>query len=245
MHGKILNFYESVVSCDSNNNICPRTEKNDSTPPRGFYSRGVPSKIDIMVIGKNPGHLLCDENGNEAQLYENHTPREKAEIIFYSNNNNININVEFNDPLSQKFHINLFRYLAYFLDITDKLKTYSDFKNSENRHQISENTLEKCLITNLVKCQTITEKEKLKAPTKQNCLNKFLCDEIRFWQPKVILCLGSETDPFIKNKIKKINDLEKYSNKFVQVRHPSYFYARNKEQQELCKIKSQITEILS
>ncbi len=216
MQEQIIDFYEKVVSCQKTPTDCPRTKNSIESdyPPRGFMSGGNPGDIDIMIVGKNPGHIMKDEEG----AYSNKSPREIVEEIFR------NPTWEIPDKVSRDttFHKNLIEYLTTFLNI----------RESE--------IFKRCVYTNLVKCSTETEKEKLKAKTKDQCFNSYLHDEIILWKPKVLLALGREVEYFLNKKSIK----EKHGKPIIYIKHPSYYYKTEQKDQILEEIKTEINKYL-
>ena len=80
MEEQVIEFYEKVVSCPNTPKEGPNTINciEEDYPPRGFMSGGTPGDIDIMIVGKNPDHIVENERG----VYSDRSPREIAEGMF-------------------------------------------------------------------------------------------------------------------------------------------------------------------
>lgn len=220
-------FYSRVVTC--NNQECAGFAIHDKK--RGFIPRGFmwSSNIqcDILVVSKNPGHPLENETyrgTNGRQLFEEYMGfRKKVNTLFYNSNN----------P-SSRFPRNKRRYLRYFLGIDAELKTYQDYHYKiEDDREIFHRTS----YTNLFKCST--EEESVKIPTKilESCFNKIFVEELKIYNPKVILAAGNEVYNFLKENI---------DNKYpiIKVKHFSYFYPKRNEKNILYKIKQDLMKYL-
>lgn len=218
MNSKMIKFYSEVVNCKNSKEMCPGIIKDvkKGCPPRGFYTQGVPGDIAIMVVGKNPGHVL----DNERSMYIG----ESSEGIVRKQFNLIGSIFESTykgasgDSRSLRFQKNLLRYLAYFLDIQ------------------KENVFKKCALTNLVKCSTVGEQDKLSRAAISQCYQKYLRKEIDYLKPRVILALGRE----VEQSLLKMG----VDHPVIYIKHPSYFYRKDIEKQELDKIKLQIKKFL-
>jgi uracil-DNA glycosylase len=174
--------------------------------------------VKILVVSKNPGHPLkgepekyIDRSGNDLlDAYREH------QDVTYNN-------LEKTKDKSLVFHKNLFRYISFFLDIPN------------NVDSIYENMAH----TNLVKCSTIGERDRLDKTTKKICFEKYLLDEIRLLQPKVLLALGGEVATFL-NRMKKEYELPPV----IRIKHPSYYYRKEIEKETLLQIKDRINKCL-
>jgi len=210
--GDMSDFYASVVSCPNSNEICPGIVKDvkRGCPPRGFYTQGAPGDISIMIVGKNPGHVL----DNERVLYLGQTPKGivKIQSDFIGSIFKSTYQGNSGDNRSLRFQKNLLRYLSFFLDIPAK------------------DVFKKCALTNMVKCSTVGEQDRLNNRTLSQCFQKHLIREIEFFKPKVILALGREVEKFLKS--------QGVEQPVIYIKHPSYFYRKDIEQDELDGIKS-------
>lgn len=119
--------------------------------------------------------------------------------------------------LTTTFHKNLKRYIKHFLDIEQKLD--KDIFNY-------------VCYTNLVKCTTTEESGIIKTQTKQNCYSNYLSKEIELFKPKVILALGNEVANFLNKKKLKIP--------IIIIKHPSYYYKREKRNEILDEKRDEI-----
>jgi len=214
---ELIALYTDCVNCSNNENDCPSIWKDFSTGviPRGFYFES--SNIQILVIAKNPGHPL----EREQKLLVNKSGKELLNSYF-SFHRSLYKKFKFSSERSTTFHKNLFnRYLPYFLDIPAE-KIYSKIAH-----------------TNLVKCSTRNEQERLNKRVMLTCFNKYLLNEIRIYQPKVILALGNEVYQFLKKH------QDKFNVPIIKIKHPSYFYRKEEEKEILKSIKEEIHTYLT
>lgn len=222
------NLYISCINRRCNNYCNSGIEKDiiKGGPPRGFYFEN-PS-ADILIVSKNPGSPLPDESKNyigktNENLYE-------AYKNFVKEIHRKLENLE-KDP-SLKFQKNLFRYISYFFDIPNPVKINEIYQiNIKGIYQ-------KIAQTSLVKCSTVQEQGKLTQYVMEECYKTYLKKEIEIFNPKLLLALGVEVYDFLE---KKKNDHYK---DVIYIRHPSYFYQKNKEKEILKIIQHQIAEKL-
>lgn len=220
MTERVIEFYEKVVSCPNTPKECPNTINciEEDYPPRGFMSGGTPGAIDIMIIGKNPGHIVPNEKG----AYSGKSPREIAKGMFRNPTWIIPPKGGTDAESYTTFHRNLVQYICCFLNIS------------------SEEVFKRCVYTNLVKCSTENKQERLRAKTINECFSKHLRDEIVLWQPKVLLALGREVYNFLnEQQIKK-----GHGKPVIYIKHPSYHYRKEQRQEILEKIKTEIQKYL-
>jgi uracil-DNA glycosylase len=213
---ELENLYINCMNCTINcNNIYKNISKG--VPPRGFYFKNIP--IKILVVGKNPGHPL--ENENEREIYKNKTG-ENLYLCLKTFQENLYNNILFNTDKSTTFHKNLFRYISFFLDIPN------------NINEIYKNVAR----TNLLKCSTIDEQQTLNKckDAVDTCYNTYLLNEIEIMQPKILLALGRE----VYNYLNKKNLLMP----IIYIKHPSYPYKKNEEKEILIKIKNEIRKYI-
>jgi len=165
---KPAEFYASVCGCPNTEAQCPGIRNSPSAgwPPRAFFTKATVAPIAILVVGKNPGHPLS----NERDLYHDKTPYEiaaanidYAERVFRG---------EYDDledvRRSTTFHKNLVRYLSFFLDVSDDpghVFRYAAF-------------------TNLVKCSSHGERDRLQPRTMEECFSKHFLREIDYFKPR-------------------------------------------------------------
>lgn len=122
---------------------------------------------------------------------------------------------------SKRFHRNLSRYLTFFLNVTpDEIFTRAAF-------------------TNLVKCSSINEQEKPKNLRKavNSCFKKFFLEELELYKPKVVLALGGEVYDFLKEQE---DELKVHCACLIGIKHPSYYYKKERENDILSKVKKHI-----
>ena len=184
-----------------------------------------------MVVAKNPGHPLNGEcnyfkgkTGEDLLKAKEEFDREKYERIRATNDRSL------------RYHKNLRRYLRYFLGMSRKLETYEKYQHSycsEHEKEIFQHVA----LTNLFKCSTANEQERIRTESFQTCYDKYLAREIRLWRPKVILALGEEVLRFLEKQNLTVP--------LISVRHPSYFYRRAEERSILRGVKKELAKILT
>lgn len=208
---RIHDLYTECMNCSNTVEQCPGIWKDirGGVPPRGFHYQRAPVKV--LAVAKNPGHPLKGEK----KLYSGLDRRELLQAYrdfqatFYPNPDKY-------AELSNRFHKNLFRYLAFFLDVP-----HSDIYQHAAH-------------TNIVKCSTPKESAKLNSKTMEECFQKYFLREIELFQPKVLLALGRESEAFLLKKSWKL------CLPIIYVRHPSYYYPKEKEHIILDRIKEDI-----
>lgn len=222
-------LYIACMNCTNTEKECKGILKDFSKgiPPRGFKYNKAPVKI--LAVSKNPGHPLKGEpekylGKTGISLYEAYRQHQ------FETFNNLD---KLNDK-SLVFHKNLFRYLSFFVGLTKNVNSFSDVPNNVD------SIYEQAAHTNLVKCSTIGERDRLDKTTMNICSEKYLLNEIRLLQPKVLLALGGEVNKFLNN-MKKEHELPP----IIRIKHPSYFYRKDLEIEILTDIKNQIKKFLS
>ena len=90
--------------------------------------------------------------------------------------------------------------------------------------------------TNLFKCNTKCEQERIKNSSFDICYRKYFIQEIELIKPHTILALGDEVSKFLKRKQLKVH--------LISIKHPSYFYRKNDEPDILRMRKTELTDIL-
>lgn len=208
-------FYNSVSSCANTQAHCPNTLNSHSSGwiPRGFFTRVNSGPVDVLAVCKNPGHLLP----NEADLYRKTAPSELAKThmqhaaVTFQGGNITNPN----DVHSTVFHKNLRRYMAFILDV-DQDKVFD--------HMV---------YTNLVKCSTRGEQDKLNPKTMRECFGRHFVREIEFFSPKVLIAFGREVEGFLT----KMRALGVHGLPVIYLKHPSYYYRKDIEASELMRVK--------
>ena len=119
--------------------------------------------------------------------------------------------------------------------LSNKLETYKGYQDNytpDHEKEISEHVA----FTNLFKCSTKKEQERIKDDSFENCYEKYFKDEIKLINPQVILALGKEVDHFLKSKNLDVN--------VIYIKHPSYSYSKIGELNKLKKIKKELGKIL-
>lgn len=211
-------LYSSFCACTNTDAQCPGVVNSRETGwvPRGFFTDAAEPPVDVLAVGKNPGHPLTWET----LLYLDRTGEEIAEIQANIARNAFAGALDSctNVQRSMTFHKNLLRYLSYFLDVSP--------------NEVFENVA----FTNLVKCSTPGEQDVLKRKTMNECFSRHFLREIAFFKPKVLIAFGREVEKFLLDaKSRSLHDLQ-----VVYIKHPSYHYRRDQEAQILQDIKTEI-----
>jgi hypothetical protein len=188
---------------------------NKGIPPRGFFYKSFPVKI--LVVSKNPGHPLKGEiqkyrGKRGSDLYKAY--RDHQEDLYY--------NLDKTKDRSLIFHKNLFQYLSYFLDV----ENHVDVLYQQIAH------------TNLVKCSTKGERDKLNTKTMEECYEKFFRTELNLLKPKVLLALGREVEKFLTKK------KSEHGLPIIYIKHSSYHYSKQDKERILSGIKKEIAKSL-
>jgi len=210
----LKNIYINCMNCTKNCNNIYKDILN-GIPPRGFYFKIIP--IKILIIGKNPGHPLR----NQKDVFKDKTG-ENLYITYRTYLENLYSNILFNTDKSTTFHKNLFRYISFFLDISNNINEIYKYVAH----------------TNLLKCSTRDEQLPLNKCKEavDTCFNTYLINEIDNMQPKILLALGREVYKYLNKKDLKIP--------IIYIKHPSYYYKKNEEKEILLKIKYEIRKYI-
>jgi len=167
----LLSIYKACVHCSEN---CPEIVNRPKLglPPRGFwYSQDIQIPLEILVVGKNPGHATPDQSESK---YFSSVANDKESLC--------KAVMSHADRLFRRpepgFHRTLVRLLRELLG-EDEL--YSRFA-----------------ITEVVKCQGIQEQGRLHRTTVQTCFDLWLRREIQIFQPRMILALGREAESALR-----------------------------------------------
>lgn len=209
------------MGCDNSTENCPKTLKDHSKGyvPRGFHYES--PKIKILAVGKNPGNL---QNG-EAKLYICKKGKELLEAHEKVMRNLFEKALS-SGRASKRFHRNLSEYLAFFLDVTpDEIFTQAAF-------------------TNLVKCSSVNEQEKLRNLRKaaNTCFERFFVKELELFKPRVVLALGREVYDFLSEKE---DELRVRSSCLIGIKHPSYPIKKERKKEALSHFKERIGNCIS
>lgn len=219
---KTAEFYASVCGCSNTSAECPGIINSRATGwiPRGFLTAASPP-VKLFAVCKNPGHPLNDE----PVMYRDKSAAEiaTAHLRFASRTFKGDSDHLRGVKASTRFHKNLVRYLAFFLDLP------------------AEAVFQHVLYTNLVKCSTVGERDQLQPKTMNECFTHHLLREIAFFQPKVLLAFGREVERFLI----EAREQQRHMLPVVYIKHPSYFYRKDIEHEVLVKLKTQIQLYLS
>jgi uracil-DNA glycosylase len=213
---KLIKIYTEVCECTSENcKTFPEIYKSlqNGSPPRGFYTRAE-GPVDVLVVGKNPGHIL----DSEAAIYKNLRGEELVKAHWdFSRDTFYKLNqLSSKEKRSTTFHSNLLSYLAEILSV--------------NREIIFENAA----YTNLVKCSNAgNEQVKLSIRSMNECLHNHLIREINFFKPKLIFALGREVEIYLKRK--KLDGVCP----IVYIKHPSYHYKKEEKDKKVSDLRSE------
>ena len=225
MNRDFIEIYKSVVECQSptcvkSGEILNSLESRASgSLPRGFFTEAA-REVQILVVGKNPGHILAAESA----LYRDLSAEKfvDAHMSFSREVFGKNLSISGSDKKSITFHSNLIFYLSTILGANP------------------EDVFKSVAYTNLVKCSTKDEQAKIKRETMSECFGKHLVHEIHYFRPKVLLALGREVEAFLNfSKSKQLHALD-----VVYVKHPSYHYRKDIRDKELSKIRSLVARWL-
>ena len=218
-----VEFYATVCDCKNTNLECPGIVNSSATGwvPRGFFTEAIRSPVDLLAVCKNPGHPLS----GEVELYRNRSGIEIATEHIEHARSSFKGDNDFlpNARRSTTFHKNLRRYLSYFLDVP------------------LEDVFGHFAYTNLVKCSSVGERDRLNSKTIEQCFSLHFVREIAFFKPKVLLACGRE----IENFLVTASNRGLHSLPVVYVKHPSYFYKRENERETLGEIKAEIRSHLA
>jgi hypothetical protein len=207
-------IYRDVCACKSEECLKLaeiRNRPEEGSPPRGFYTEAS-GPVEILVVGKNPGHVL----ESEATLYKKSPGAETAKIhlsfsrdVFFGHRD-----FSAREKPSTRFHSNLLVYLSEILDC-DQSDVFT-----------------RAAYTNLVKCSSAeNEQAKLSQATMHICFGKHLSRELEFYKPIMILALGREVEHFLVS-------LQQIACPVGYLKHPSYPWASEKKSKQLSYLKS-------
>lgn len=232
MNKKFKRFYTKVINCPCSKSECKQSKKDFKSGwiPRGFYPHNS-CVAKILVVGKNPGRPFDEE----IQLYKGKSGENllKAKEEWESRKHK-KLESKTKDN-SLKYQWNLRRYLRYFLGQSKKLETYKGYQDNYTLNHEKE-IFEHVAYTNLFKCSTKDQQEKIKDASFEICYEKYFKDEIKLINPQVILALGREVNYFLKSKNLDAN--------VIYIKHPSYSYSKIGELNKLKKIKKELGKIL-
>jgi uracil-DNA glycosylase len=111
-------------------------------------------------------------------------------------------------------------YAGYFLDVPAK------------------DVFKQCVYTNLVKCSTTGERDRLHPQTQQACFCRHFQREVVFFNPRAIVAFGREAYRFLVHP----TIYSVHHKPVVYVKHPSYPYSKAKKDNILASIKSELKE---
>jgi len=225
------------MNCTCSKSECPQSKKDFKSGwvPRGFSPQNS-NTAKILVVGKNPGHPFKEEKllykgkrGKNLLRAKEKWNSLKCEMIL----SNLKEFHSIKDK-SLIYHMNIRRYLRYFLGLSKKLETYKEYLTNykpDYEKEISEHVA----FTNLFKCSTKCEREKIKDTSFENCYEKYFKEEIKLIKPKTIIALGKEVKKFLDSKQLKV----------IYIKHPSYFYRINDELDILRNKKKELRKRLN
>ena len=219
---KIIEIYAKVCSCNSL--ICAEFSEiyncpSKGSPPRGFFTEAQ-GEIDILVVGKNPGHVL----ESEAKLYLDLFGAELVKThLEFSKNTFYKINqLNRKERQSTKFHSNLIEYMSFVLG------------------EESDEIFKKVAYTNLVKCSTRNDEQaKLTRRSIDECFNRHLVNEINYFNPKIIFALGREVEKYLS----ATEVIYKYP--LVYIKHPSYHYKKEEKLMKLNQLRNHFLDAVN
>lgn len=221
VHPDVLSFYGLVTGCTAATERCPGIVRDlpAGIPPRGFYTEASPGEAKLLLVAKNPGHVI----EGETLLYAARPPLEIARThfawahrCFYENDS-----FDAKSRRSLTFHRNILDYVSFLLGVA---------KHEVFRH---------CAYTNLVKCETVGEQDPLHPATMSECFARHFLAEIRLLRPRVLLGLGREPCNFL------LAHASEHGLPVLYVKHPSYHYRRDLKAGALEALKGAIHEALN
>ncbi|RCJ19410.1 hypothetical protein A6V25_27075 [Nostoc sp. ATCC 53789] len=188
------------------------------SPPRGFYTEINPEDIQVMLVGKNPGRII-----NAEIAYYRGSPKDIAQKHIDWNRGLFTGNVitKPGEKRSLVFHQNILNYMSTILDVAQS------------------EVFRYCVQTNIVKCSTVGEQDKLEKKTINNCFSCHFMREIEFFNPKVIIAFGREVENFLQSR----NNL--HGKPVIYIKHPSYHYRKDEKDSKIGMIKSEVRKYLN
>jgi hypothetical protein len=221
---------------------CPKAWKDRR---KGLIPRGFDISLSwnpaLLVVAKNPGHPL--EEFEECKRYI----AKKGKNLFdtYLKWRKIFLDRIFaSKNTSLKYHKNRNRYLRFILGHSKKLESYGEYSKRILDNEIAkadhESIMHSVSMTQLFKCSTRNEQERLTTDDVRTCFEKFFREEVRLICPRAILAFGNEV-----SKILERLDTEKNLPPMVTIRHPAYFYPKGSEVDRLRAIRKHLKRYLS
>ena len=119
------------------------------------------------------------------------------------------------------------RYLRYLLGNTSRLESFKQY--SERIEEGSfigdfEKIMQDVALTNLFKCSTRNEQQKLFSADVSVCVERYFLPEVKLLKPKVILAFGNEVDNFLIRL-----GLHEHLPPIIKIKHPSRSYGKKKK----------------
>lgn len=237
---QVERFYTQCLNCPVSQNGCLKAWKNPSEGivPRGFdfCRRRYPN---ILIVSKNPGHPLTEYGEDEfykgkkgKRLFDSYVKfrKELADNIIYQKN------------ASLRFHKNRNRYLRYLLGHTSKLESFKQY--SERIEEGSfiwdfEKIMRDVALTNLFKCSTRNEQQKLLSADVSVCVERYFLPEVKLLKPKVILAFGNEVANFLIRL-----GLHEHLPPIIKIKHPSRPYGKEEEVHIMSAVRKALKKYL-
>jgi uracil-DNA glycosylase len=195
-----------------------RNSPDEGYPPRGFYTAAT-GPVRILVVGKNPGHILP----HEAARYTGKPAAEvaRAHLGFAGATFEGAQHAEPVSSRSTMFHRRLRRYLVTVLGVAE------------------DDVFKHAAYTNLVKCSTADEQARLHAGTMRECFARHLQREIAFFVPVALLALGGEVAHFLRRAARS----GMHDRPVLRVKHPSYPYRKDELDAVLEDLRRQLVAL--
>lgn len=175
MRPDVIAIYTEIVNCPLK---CNGITNNAAIGiiPRSFYCEGATDKVDILVVGKNPGTAP----DWEMEVYRSKTGKDLVQAhlqiahdLFYGKKS-----------VGTAFHSNLINRVSGILGVP----------------RDAEAVLARIALTTLVKCQSSGSKQdNLERNTINQCSNRYLMKEIEIFKPVYLLALGKEVYRYLTN----------------------------------------------
>lgn len=223
MDPRLTDFYSSVVRCPNTHLECPgiRNEPHAGWPPRGFYTEAPPEDVRLLLVGKNPGHPISVETaGAYRDLSATQLALKTQELAAQAFDGTIQM--QKHDRGSGRFHKRIRSYVSFLLDLPEQ---------EIFRH---------CAITNLVKCSTFGEQDRLQLKTLENCFSRHFLHEVELYSPVALIAFGREVESFLK----KPHIAAQHRRPVFYLKHPSYPYSHAKKTAVLHEIKQALQQFL-
>ena len=172
---RLLKLFDEVVTCPFR---CDGIVNNPQQGiiPRSFFCATVPSKVSLLIVGRNPAHA----KEWEYQLYAKTPP---SDLV----SKHLSVVADLfseKQSVQSTFHTNLIRRVAAILDVPPT----------------PDEVFQHSALTALTKCQSLGKRtDATPSSTIAICAERFLLREIELYRPHFLLALGNEVFFFLKS----------------------------------------------